>query len=807
MNKWFNIILFKTLPMVLVMVSLTVPGCNNEVNQNGTPASDTAVSPSITSTPFTPEDVFDIALWNDPPMENRPYVRWWWPGGAVEEDRLKSDLDILVQSGFGGVEIQPLLLGFTQEEIGNNPNIRTVGTPEFFEKVRLASQEAHKIGMGLDVTLGSGWSTGVPDASEAAEKQLLMSNLEVKGPIQYEGSLPIPDPPAYRDRINAIMDVVGPFDENLTTVAVTAAKIVAIESETPVFDLFVDITEFVKNGNLKWDVPDGTWQIFTFYQNNTNHAPVGGAYPGKWHEAFIIDHFDSSGAQKLIDNYGNPLLNALGKHSPDAIFIDSFEMVGELPWTSRFRDQFKQETGYDITPFLPLMFQKNGESKYTRMTDLMGGLELTPIYTSTDDIAIRIREDYEEVRGRLFLEEFCRPIIDWGHANGIELRMQAQGGWADYLDTYQMADIPETEALFAMGTFDFFKLAASGAHISGNKFAGSESFIRLSGNPHAITLEDFYMFGGKALSAGINRIVYHGFPYSYIRENGEGWYPLSGEAGTLRAGPISFTSWISENHPVWPNLPEFNQYLARLSYATSCGNHKSDIAWLYPDWEYPDNPMDSGDESEISLSLKHSGFVYDRISRQNLTDAIAEGNEFAVGEARYEALLISELDIATPEMMASIEKLADAGVPIIVLKELPNRAPGFFDYEQRDAATQQIADRLQPKVMYATDESSIGIQLMELSIQPALIPSDDSKLVFAPEHRTTANEDILMLFNESAEAQTQILDILLPAKQVQVLDPQTGSIITEITPNQQGQLSIDLSIPAGRSVILIAKQE
>ncbi len=797
-----RITLLNILLIICMMMTVSL-GCGDNETKNSEPIpSQTPLTSSTLTADIPPETSFDESLWQNPPMENRPYVRWWWPGGDVEIDQLKADLALLAQSGFGGVEIQPLLLGFTPEEIADNPNIRTVGTSEFFEKVRIAGDEAHKLGLGFDITLGSGWSTGVPNASEAAEKQLLMSSMEMIGPTQYKGSLPTPDPPVYRERVNAIMDVVGEFDENLTLVAVTAAKLFNNNPEMPVLDSFIDITEFVMDGNIVWDIPDGMWQIFAFYQNNTNHAPVGGAYPGEWDEAFIVDHFDSAGTQKLIDNYGAPLLTALGENPPDAIFVDSFEMVGELPWTPSFQKDFEKDKGYDITPFLPLIFQKNGESKYTQMTDLMAGFGLTPIYTSTDDTAMRIREDYEEIRGKLFLEEFCKPIIDWGNTNGVNLRVQAQGGWADYLDAYQLADIPDSEALFAMGSFDFLKLASSGAHITGSKFIGSESFIRLSGNPHSVTLDDFYQLGGKAISAGINRIVYHGFPYTYVRENGEGWYPLCGEAGTLRAGPIPFSSWISENHPVWAELPEFNKYLSRLSYAISCGNHKAVVAWLHQDWEYPDNPMDSEDESETSLSLKRAGFVYDRISRQNLIDAAVDGNQFTVGAAQYEALLISELDVATPEMMASVEKLADSGIPIIVLGKLPNRAPGFTNYEQRDLATQEISTELQTKVTFAENESRVGIQLQEIGVQPALSPSDGSNLIFAPEHREVTNGDIITLFNESDEAQTQMLDILLPAKRVQVLDPQTGEIITEVTPYQQGQLSIEVTIPAGRSVIL-----
>lgn len=796
-----------SMALILCITVLAVSGCGGDDAK--TVGSTSSIPPTTTpaaSPDATSEEGFDESLWQTPPMENRPYVRWWWPGGDVEEQQLESDLSLLKEAGFGGVEVQPLLLGFTPEEIEDNPDIRTVGTPHFFEKLRVAAREARKLGMGFDVTLGSGWSTGVPDAAQAAEKQLLMSSREVTGPTQYEGPLPIPEPPAYRERVNAIMNVVGPYDEPLELVAVTAAQVAEGSSEIPVLQSLADITQFVHNGDLTWDVPEGTWRIFAFYQNNTSHAPVGAAYPGTWHDALIVDHLDSSGAQKVIDDYGDPLLDALGEYAPDTIFVDSFELVGELPWTTSFLDRYERLKGYDVTPYLPLLFQANGESKYTRMTDLMSGRQPTPAYASADDAGIRVREDYEEVRGTLFLEEFFEPIIRWGRSNGVDLRIQAHGGWADYLDAYEMADIPESEALFAHGVFDFLKLASSGAHISGGRFTGSESFITLANDPHALTLEEFYRLGGRAFSAGINRMVYHGFPYSLTRQKGEGWYPLSGEPGTLRAGPIPFTSWMSQRHPVWPDLPSFNEYLARLSYALSCGTHSADIAWLWEGWEFPDNPAGSGEESDVSLALKRSGFVYDRISRRNLANAVLDGSQFAVGAARYKALLISALDVATPELMASVEMLADAGIPVVVVGDLPSRAPGFADHEKRDAATREIADRLRSKVIFALDESSAGTRIRAAGIEPALTPSDGSEMVFSLEHRKVAGGDILMLFNESDRDRTQELDCLLPAEAVQVLDPQTGNPVIEPGAKKPGNLSVEATIPAGRAVILIVRR-
>ena len=799
--------------LVVVMSIVFTPVCDGgdsppleKTLPSGTPI------PSPASVTVDQKNTFDVALWNDPRMENRPYIRWWWPGGAVDPQQLKAELRLLKEYGFGGVEVQPFIFGLSPEEIEINPDIRTVGTLEFFEKLSIAAEEAQRIGMGFDVTFGSGWPTGVPNAADAAEKQLLMCTLEINGPAEFRGPLPAPAPPAYRERVNALMNVVGPCDENLRLVAVTAAELVDKDAPEPVLDSFLDLTEFVEDDVLNWSAPEGNWLISAFYENNTSHAPVGGAFPGSWYDALIIDTFDSSGARKLIDNYGDPLLETLVKYAPDAIFVDSFEMVGELPWTSSFPEQFEELKGYDLRPYLPLLFRVNGESKYTIMTDLMAGFSLAPVFSSLGEEGIRVREDYEDARATMFIEEFVEPLAEWVNENGMKLRLQAQGGWADYLDVYQMADIPESEGLFAGGTYDFLKLASSAAHKSGSRFVGCEAFVMLSPDPKGFTLEDFHLLGGRALSAGINRIIYHGFPYEYTRANGKEWYPFTGELGTVRAGPLPINSWIGENHPVWSEIPSFNEYLSRLSYAMSTGNHSAQIAWLYPEWEFPDNPMDTrgglvpeDGESEISLSLKRAGFVYDRTSRQNLVDTIVEEDHFTVGSARYQALLISDLHVASVEMMNSIEDLANSGIPVVVTGTLPDRAPGYMDFEARDIAVQEASQQLVSQVIFADKAARAVSELSAAGVQPLLRPVDGSSLPFVPESRQADNGHIILLFNESDNEQTQILEILVPAKQVQVFDPQTGGILSSSSPDEFGALSIEVAIPARRSVILFAQ--
>jgi hypothetical protein len=791
-------VFLKTLLAVL-LVSILVPlGCGGGV-----------------APPEPSANVFDEEIWRNPPREFYPYVRWWWPGGAVEDAEFKRELALFRDAGFGGVEIQPFLLGFTPAELEGDLDISTVGTEDFLRKVSVAAAEADKRGMAFDFTLGSGWSGGGPFVSGAPETQLLMSSILVEGPQSYEGPLPPVEPPSYRQIVNAVIGFLSPFDEDAELVAVVAARVVNSSSSPPVLDSFTDITGSVQDGSLSWQVPGGTWRIFALYRNDTGHQPVGGAYAGNANDSLVADHLNTAGAQELIGGYARPLLEATGDHPPDAVFVDSFEMVGELPWTESFLERFQQIKGYDLTPYLPLVFYRGGESKYTTILEDMAGNELTPAYVSTDDVGERVREDYEEVRSDMFIEGFVETVRDWAHDSGLLLRMQSHGGWADYLDAYELADIPETEGLFAGGAYDFLKLASSAGHTAGRTYISAESFISVRSDPRALALEDFYLLAGRMYSAGVNRIVYHGSPYRYIRENGSRWYgfPAERDEDMISAGPFPFSVWLDEEHPVWPDMPSFNLYLSRLGYAMSRGTHRADVAWLHQDRRFRDRVIsnDGGyppgqGESNLSISLKRAGLVYDRVSRRGLEGAEAGNGSFTVGAAEYRALLLTNLSVASPQMMAAIESVANVGIPVLVIGELPTRANGYVDHQQRDAAVQASVARLESLVVEVDAADALGAAVDAAGVRPAVAAGDGGELAFAIDRRDVAGGSIILLFNEADDERSQVLEINITATRVRSFDPDTGERCAEALPDTSGELSIEVCIPARRSLVLIVER-
>jgi hypothetical protein len=225
--------------------------------------------------------------------------------------------------------------------------------------------------LDFDLTLGSGWPGGLPGLEDAAERQLLLASLELKGASRSRASLPPPEPPTYVADVQRFLDTMGPFDRDARLVAVLAVRL-ANGGSPATFDRAEVLTDRVRDGRIDWQVPAGRWRLLVFYENRTGHSVLGGAYPGAAHDASTVDHLSARGAEALWSGYVEPILAAAPRGSVRSLFIDSFELVGELPWTPGLRDLFRARKGYDLTPHLPLLFRKGGESKYSEMVDFLG---------------------------------------------------------------------------------------------------------------------------------------------------------------------------------------------------------------------------------------------------------------------------------------------------------------------------------------------------------------------------------------------------------------------------------------------------
>lgn len=97
------------------------------------------------------------ADWPAQSAETRPWSYWWWMASAVDPSNLTRELEAFQQAGWGGVHIIPIYgaKGFESRTI---PYL----SARWMEMLAHTTAEGHRLGLGVDMTLGSGWCFGGP---------------------------------------------------------------------------------------------------------------------------------------------------------------------------------------------------------------------------------------------------------------------------------------------------------------------------------------------------------------------------------------------------------------------------------------------------------------------------------------------------------------------------------------------------------------------------------------------------------------------------------------------------------------------
>ena len=107
------------------------------------------------------------ASWYESTRENKPYVRWWWHGSAVDRPGLSYNLEEFARAGIGGVEITPIY-GVQDNEAADIPFL----SPEWMDMYKFTLAKASSLGLEVDMNCGTGWPFGGPEITPdlAAQK-------------------------------------------------------------------------------------------------------------------------------------------------------------------------------------------------------------------------------------------------------------------------------------------------------------------------------------------------------------------------------------------------------------------------------------------------------------------------------------------------------------------------------------------------------------------------------------------------------------------------------------------------------------
>jgi len=591
-----------------------------------------------------------------PPItkETKPWTRWWWLGSAVDKESLTYRLDEMAKAGLGGVEITPIYgtKGFENKFID-------FLSPAWMDILKHTINEGKRLNLGIDMNTGTGWPFGGPKITleDAASRYIIQSY-----PLTTGNKL------ATKIEVTNVRQKEGAMLQSVVAYSEKGEKI--------------DLTTKVTDGTLDWTTPEGTWKLYALFNGKTMQK-VKRAAPGG--EGLVMDHY----SEKAVTAYLNMFETAFLKSKcpmPNTFFNDSYEVYG-ADWTSTLLDEFAKRRGYRLQDYLPA-FSGEGDK----------------------DIIARVRCDYRETVSDLLLTNFTKTWTNWAHKMGSITRNQAHGSPGNLIDLYGTVDIPECESFgftpfpipgYRADSGDYKlsdsdpmvqKFASSAAHITGKKYASSESFTWLT--EHFKTS----LFQCKAeldqlLTSGVNHVYFHGTPYSPKDAPWPGWQFYAA---------VNFSSY----NTIFKAMPDFTSYIARSQSFLQEGEPDNEILlyWpIYDTWNSDSgnaflafainssrNWMKPTNFSILARQLRTKGYDFDYISDNFIGQSKVVNGLIKTPGTTYKTLIVPPCKYMPVETLRNLVRLMNDGANVIFMDKLPEDVPGLGNLVRRRNQLQQI---------------------------------------------------------------------------------------------------------------------
>lgn len=696
--------------------------------------------------------------WYEASWLNKPFVRWWWHGSAVDPEGLTYNLEEFARQGMGGFEITPIY-GVQGNEANDIPYL----SDKWMDMLRHLTNESQRLGLQSEMNNGTGWPFGGPEVTENESAQKLIIRKWDVAPGQ------------------KISGKIAPEDENQQKVA-SVEKIMAVDGNTR-----IDITDkLTKDGTLNWKAPKkGNWQVYALFAGRT-FQKVKRAAPGG--EGYVINHYDSVAVKKYLDRFDRAFA---GKEDifPKVLFNDSYEVYGS-DWTKGLFDEFAKDHGYRLEQYLPEFSDTKNKS------ELRG----------------RIVRDYRYTLGRVLRENFTDIWTRWAHSHGAQIRNQSHGSPANIIDLYAVVDIPECES-FGRSDLNIpglhptgptrpsdaepavLKFASSAAHIAGKPLVSAETLTWLTQHFHT-SLSVAKPEIDQMLAAGVNHIFFHGAPYSPKGVEFPGW---------LFYASVN----MSPTNSLWKDTDALFNYITRSQAFLTAGKSDSDVLLYFPIddlWTRQDGIYMMFDIHSMSSKmpdvkamvgeLVKAGLDPDYLSDALISDlsVTKEGKIVSKGGNVYEAIIVPPVNYMPVETLAALKELKAQGANVIFTEKLPSDVPGLGNLEQR----REKLEELKRDMVAPAKDIQTAIRMTGASPEP--LRAKGVSLLRRVNEVGGHNYFIALLNDETINGwQT----LATPAESVMIFDPLTGKkgkAMTRKGPNESTE--IYLQMEPGQSLLL-----
>ncbi len=687
----------------------------------------------------------------------KPWTRWWWMGNAVDKENITRRMEEFAQAGIGGVEITPIygVKGFEEHFISHL-------SPEWMEMLIHTLDEADRLGMGVDMVLGTGWPFGGPQVEpEFAASKMYIREYVLKSGAKLEQEITLEEE---NNPESALLQYLYAFDAD-------GQK--------------KDLLSFVEKGKLEW-TPDNDCVLYAIFLAKTGQQ-VKRSAPGG--EGWVLDHFSADALNDYLEPY-EIALNPV-QHKLRALFNDSYEVYG-ADYTPRLFEEFITRRGYDLSDHIPELVAVGSEGSVSR-----------------------IISDYRETLSDLLLEDFSYNWNRWAQEQSFKTKYQAHGCPGNLLDIYATADIPECEsfhgtqfnipglrwetsdAKIAQPDLIMLKFASSAAHISGKKLTSSETLTWLREH-FKVALSQCKPEVEQIFLSGVNHTFFHGSTYFPDESAWPGWKFYA----SVNFVPTS---------TIWKDAPFMFDYITRCQSMLQSGKSDNEILvyWPFHDVIAEDHDgelllqlgIDSKDEWLVPTSfyqlvtlLIEEGYSVDFVSDRYLKKALIQRGSILLSGTEYQALVVPQCGNMTNESFDIITELSGSGANV-VFSGFPESVPGYHLHQQRETRLQEKIKSTKKELVISRD---VPEKLSEMGIEGEALKETGLDFV----RRDLEDGKIYFLVNHTSHVIDGYVPLNYQQKSVMIMDPLTGNSGLGAMKSRGREGEVYLQMKPGKSLIL-----
>lgn len=770
--------------------------------------------------PFTPGKNLEKSFQN-PPAQAKPWAFWWWLEGNIDEAGIRKDLAAMKAVGISGAII------FNAGSSSYTDVERTPPGPVFMSsRFRQLFKDAVKVADSLHIlismNIGSGWNDGGPWVTpEYAAKKLVWSELKVTGPVQLNQTLPLPsnvfslggDARPYFKPVATLAIRLGDSSVRVTPLEYFNQKAVHnvnipqtpdgynwnifLQEDTSTLNQYdaklkdiINISGQVDSaGNIHWSVPPGNYVILRFGYTCTG-ARVSTGSPGGG--GLAIDYMDAQAMDLQFNKVPGVLIKDISLQKGGALkylYDDSWEL-GAANWTSGFMKDFKQQHGYDIIPYLPVIAGWIIDNK---------------------DISNRFLFDFRRTIGNLIAKNHYQHFRELAHEHGLGIHSEAGGPHPapiDALKNMGIDDMPQGEFWAKVNTHRvkdyeriFVKQGASAAHIYGRRYVQDEGPTSI-GPQWEMDPVHLKPTIDRAFCEGMNRIVFHTFTHSPESVGKPGYEYFAG-------------THFNPNITWWKQAPAYVNYITRCQFMLQQGAFVGDVCFYY------------GDNVPAQVHLKRidpslgEGYDYDWIDTQILLDSMNVKNNriYLNNGMHYEVLVLPDQTTIPLPVLNKIKQLVNDGATVIGPR--PESSAGLSGYPAANTAVEKTGDELWGNIdgkivtshRYGKGEviwgKTIRAVLHERGVIPDFIAEGKKQLQDVDYiHRHYKDYDIYFVCNLRDTAQWFTADFRATDESPSLWFPDDGKIIPQqVFTTHDTYTSLPLYLPSHGSVFVVFKSD